>query len=119
MNGPPEPGPATKAGADPGRPKILKGVSDDRFRRRTATRASRWKGRFLRRDWATLLAICLLAVAIRGSVMALLPGILHLDEIVWLEQANRLVNHQSLVPWDFRTPSAHNKRARSWQIAPI
>ena len=58
--------------------------------------------RFLPSDWIALLAICLLAVAIRASVMALLPSILHPDEIMWLEQANRLVNHQGLVPWDFQ-----------------
>ena len=58
--------------------------------------------RFLPRDWIALLAICLLAVAIRASVMALLPSILHPDEVMWLEQANRLVNHQGLVPWDFQ-----------------
>ena len=57
---------------------------------------------FLPRDWLALLAICLLAVAIRASVMALLPSILHPDEVMWLEQANRLVNHQGLVPWDFQ-----------------
>ncbi len=34
--------------------------------------------------------------------MALLPSILHPDEVMWLEQANRLVNHQGLVPWDFQ-----------------
>ena len=58
--------------------------------------------RLLPRDWLALLTICLLAVAIRASVMALLPSILHPDEVMWLEQANRLVNHQGLVPWDFQ-----------------
>jgi len=66
------------------------------------------EGRFLPRDWLALLAICLLAVAIRASVMALLPSILHPDEVMWLDQANRLVNHQGLVPWDFQTGE------RSW-----
>jgi GPI mannosyltransferase 3 len=66
------------------------------------------EGRFLLRDWLALLAICLLAVAIRASVMALLPSILHPDEVMWLEQANRLVNHEGLVPWDFQTGE------RSW-----
>ena len=58
--------------------------------------------RFLPRDWIALAMICLLAVAVRASVMALLPSILHPDEVMWLEQANRLVNHQGLVPWDFQ-----------------
>ena len=40
--------------------------------------------------------------------MALLPSILHPDEVMWLEQANRLVNHQGLEPWDFQTGE------RSW-----
>ena len=66
------------------------------------------EGQFLPRDWLALLAICLLAVTIRASVMALLPSILHPDEVMWLEQANRLVNHQGLVPWDFQTGE------RSW-----
>jgi GPI mannosyltransferase 3 len=65
-------------------------------------------GRFLSRDWLALLAICLLAVAIRASVMALLPSILHPDERMWLEAANRLVNHQGLVTWDFQVGE------RSW-----
>jgi GPI mannosyltransferase 3 len=65
-------------------------------------------GPFQARDWFALLAICLLAVVIRASVMALLPSILHPDEVMWLEQANRLVNHQGLVPWDFQ------KGERSW-----
>ena len=64
---------------------------------------------FLRRDWVALLLICLLAVAIRASVMTLLPSILHPDEVEWLEQTNRLVNHQGLTPfWDFQLG------ARSW-----
>ena len=58
--------------------------------------------RFVSSDWLALLAICLLAVTIRASVMAFLPSILHPDEVMWLEQANRLVNHQGLVPWDFQ-----------------
>jgi phosphatidylinositol glycan class B len=66
------------------------------------------KGRFLPRDWLALVAICLLAVAIRASVMALLPSILHPDEVMWLDQANRLVNHQGLVTWDFQVGE------RSW-----
>jgi GPI mannosyltransferase 3 len=64
--------------------------------------------RFLPVEWIALLAICILAVAIRASVMALLPSILHPDEVLWLEQANRLVNHQGLVPWDFQVGE------RSW-----
>jgi hypothetical protein len=64
--------------------------------------------RFLPRDWLTLLAICLLAVVIRASVMALLPSILHPDELLWLEQANRLVNHRGFLPWDFQVGE------RSW-----
>ncbi len=65
--------------------------------------------RFVRRDWIALLLICLLAVAIRAAVMALLPSILHPDEVEWLEQANRLVNHVGLTPfWDFQ------RGARSW-----
>jgi len=40
--------------------------------------------------------------------MVLLPSILHPDEVMWLEQANRLVNHEGLVPWDFQTGE------RSW-----
>ncbi len=59
-------------------------------------------------DWIALLSICLLAVVIRASVMAFFPGILHPDEVMWLEQANRVVNHQGLVPWDFQVG------ARSW-----
>ena len=66
------------------------------------------EGPFLPRDWLALLLICLLAVAIRASVMALLPSILHPDERMWLEAANRLVNHEGLVPWDFQVG------ARSW-----
>ena len=66
------------------------------------------KGRFTHRDWVALAAICILAVATRAFVVALLPSILHPDEVNWLEQANRLVNHQGLVPWDFA------KGARSW-----
>jgi GPI mannosyltransferase 3 len=64
--------------------------------------------RFLPRDWLALFAICLLAVAIRASVMRLLPSILHPDEIMWLEQANRLVNHRGLETWDFQAGE------RSW-----
>ena len=64
---------------------------------------------FVRRDWIALLLICLLAVAIRAFVMTMLPSILHPDEVEWLEQANRLVNHQGLTPfWDFQ------RGARSW-----
>ena len=55
-----------------------------------------------------LLAICLLAVAIRASVMALSPSILHPDERIWLEAADRLVNHQGLLTWDFQVGE------RSW-----
>lgn len=40
--------------------------------------------------------------------MTLLPSILHPDERMWLEAANRLVNHEGLVPWDFQ------EGARSW-----
>ena len=65
-------------------------------------------GRFLSRDWLALLAICLLAVVIRASVMALLPSILHPDERDWLEAADRLVNHQGLLTWDFQVGQ------RSW-----
>ena len=57
---------------------------------------------FLPGDWLALLAICLLAVAIRATVMAVLPSILHPDEVMWLDQANRLVNHEGLIPWDFQ-----------------
>ena len=64
--------------------------------------------RFTQRDWIALLAICLLSVVIRASVMALLPSILHPDEVMWLEQANRIVNHQGLVTWDFQVGE------RSW-----
>jgi GPI mannosyltransferase 3 len=64
--------------------------------------------RFARREWMALLLICLLAVAIRAFVMTMLPSILHPDEVEWLEEANRLVNHQGLVPWDFQLG------ARSW-----
>jgi GPI mannosyltransferase 3 len=60
------------------------------------------KGQFLPRDWIALLAICLLAVAIRASVMSLLPSILHPDERMWLDAASRLVNHRGLVTWDFQ-----------------
>jgi GPI mannosyltransferase 3 len=59
-------------------------------------------GRFFPRDWFALLAICLLAVVIRASVMALLPSILHPDERMWLDAADRLVNHKGLVTWDFQ-----------------
>ena len=65
-------------------------------------------GRLLPRDWIALSAICILAVAIRASVMTMLPSILHPDEVMWLEQANRIVNHQGLVPWDFQVGE------RSW-----
>jgi GPI mannosyltransferase 3 len=65
-------------------------------------------GAFLPRDWLALLAICLLAVVIRASVMALLPSILHPDERMWLEAADRLVNHKGLVTWDFQVGE------RSW-----
>ena len=65
-------------------------------------------GRFTRRDWIALSAICLVAVVVRVCVMALLPSILHPDEVMWLEQANRIVNHQGLVPWDFQVGE------RSW-----
>jgi hypothetical protein len=64
--------------------------------------------RFLARDWLALLAICLLAVVIRASVMAFLPSILHPDERLWLETADRLVNHKGLIPWDFQVGE------RSW-----
>jgi hypothetical protein len=64
--------------------------------------------RFLARDWLALLAICVLAVAIRVSVMAFFPSILHPDERGWLEAANRLVNHRGLIPWDFQVGE------RSW-----
>jgi GPI mannosyltransferase 3 len=57
---------------------------------------------FLPRDWLALLAICLLAVVIRATVMAFLPSILHPDERMWLEAADRLVNHKGLVTWDFQ-----------------
>lgn len=66
------------------------------------------EGRFLARDWLALLAICLLAVVIRASVMKFLPSILHPDERMWLDEANRLVNHQGLVTWDFQVGE------RSW-----
>jgi GPI mannosyltransferase 3 len=66
------------------------------------------EGRFLPRDWLALLAICLLAVAIRALVMALLPSILHPDERMWLDAADRLVNHQGLITWDFQVGE------RSW-----
>ena len=65
-------------------------------------------GQFPPRDWLTLLAICLLAVVIRASVMTLLPSILHPDERMWLEAADRLVNHEGLVTWDFQVGE------RSW-----
>jgi len=57
---------------------------------------------FARREWMALCLICLLAVLIRAFVMAWLPSILHPDEVMWLDQANRLVNHQGLVTWDFQ-----------------
>ena len=60
-------------------------------------------------EWIALLLICLLAAAIRAFVMTRLPSILHPDEVEWLEQANRLVNHHGLSPfWDFQLG------ARSW-----
>jgi hypothetical protein len=37
---------------------------------------------FTQRDWVALSAICLLAVAIRASVMTLLPSILNPDEVM-------------------------------------
>ena len=49
--------------------------------------------------------ICLLALVIRASVMRFLPSILHPDERMWLDEANRLVNHQALVTWDFQSAS--------------
>ena len=66
------------------------------------------QGQFTQRDWIALSAICLVAVVVRLCVMALLPSILHPDEVMWLEQANRIVNHQGLVPWDFQVGE------RSW-----
>ena len=65
-------------------------------------------GPFLPSDWLALILICLLAVVIRASVMTLLPSILHPDERMWLDAANRLVNHQGLVTWDFQVGE------RSW-----
>ena len=65
-------------------------------------------GPFLPSDWLALLVICLLAVVIRASVMRFLPSILHPDERMWLDEANRLVNHQGLVTWDFQVGE------RSW-----
>jgi GPI mannosyltransferase 3 len=66
------------------------------------------EGPFLPRDWLALLAICILAVVIRASVMTFLPSILHPDERLWLEAADRLVNHTGLIPWDFQVGE------RSW-----
>jgi GPI mannosyltransferase 3 len=63
---------------------------------------------FVRRDWVALLVICLLAVAIRACIMTFLPSILHPDERDWLEAADRLVNHQGLLTWDFQVGE------RSW-----
>ena len=63
---------------------------------------------FVRRDWVALIVICLLAVAIRACIMTLLPSILHPDERDWLEAADRLVNHQGLLTWDFQVGE------RSW-----
>ena len=63
---------------------------------------------FVRRDWIALLVICLLAVVIRACIMTLLPSILHPDERDWLEAADRLVNHQGLLTWDFQVGE------RSW-----
>jgi hypothetical protein len=63
---------------------------------------------FLPRDWRALLAICVLAIVIRASVMALLPSILHPDERGYLDAANRLVNHQGLLTWEFQVG------ARNW-----
>src|SRR5271155_4974400 len=60
------------------------------------------KDRFMRRDWFALVLFSLLAVAIRLLVMTLLPSVLHPGEIMWLDQANRLVNHQGLLTWDFQ-----------------
>jgi hypothetical protein len=57
---------------------------------------------FTQRDWVVLSAICLLAVAIRASVMTLLPSILHPDEVTWLELTTGVVNHQGILPWDFQ-----------------
>ncbi|MFZ0603820.1 MAG: hypothetical protein WAN05_21130 [Roseiarcus sp.] len=65
-------------------------------------------GPFLPSDWLALLMICLLAVVIRASVMRFLPSILHPDERMWLDEANRLVNHHGLVTWDFQVGE------RSW-----
>ena len=64
--------------------------------------------RFVQRDWIALVAICLLSIAIRASVMSMLPSILHPDEVMWMEQANRVVNHQGMVMWDFQVGE------RSW-----
>ena len=59
-------------------------------------------GRLRLRDWIALSAICVLAVAIRASVMTMLPSILHPDERMWLDAANHVVNHQGLITWDFQ-----------------
>ncbi len=66
------------------------------------------QGRLSQRDWVALLAVCILAFVIRACVMTFLPSILHPDEVMWMEQANRIVNHQGLVPWDFQVGE------RSW-----
>ena len=58
---------------------FFQGVSDDLFRRRTATRRVAG-GAIPARRLDRVSLICLLAVAIRASVMALLPSILHPDE---------------------------------------
>jgi hypothetical protein len=98
------------------------GMCDNVFRGRTTINRGT-EDRFLPSDWLALLAICLLAVVVRASVMVWLPSILYPDEVMWIEQANRLVNHQGLEPWDF--PNAYNyvislqERAGSSDVRPI
>ena len=102
--------PGIRAGDRPGCLRILAGSVGWLFRRGTTSGRLVGEIDFLARDWIALALICLLAVAVRASVMALLPSILHPDEVMWLEQANRLVNHQGLVPWDFQLGERQSAR---------
>jgi hypothetical protein len=66
----------------------------------------------MRRSWLpALLAICLVALAIRLAAAVASPNLLWPDEIFQtLEQAHRLVFGYGVVPWEFRVG------ARSWLL---
>ena len=60
------------------------------------------EGRLLLRDWVAFRTICVSWRSRYAPASWLwLSSILHPDEVMWLEQADRLVNHQGLPPCDF------------------